>query len=135
MAFLYFFMVLVSLIVLGTQAADPGATPFWMVSLLIGSGTACLFALAIELRRPVSEVDDAGDAVRGVYFPRSTPITGAESLVGRLVVWTAVYKHDKGEFKGEWAMSAVIEDGSSVWVPLSDLVVQKRRRGFLFQSI
>lgn len=132
MAFLYFFMILLSLVVLGTQAADSGPSPFWMVALLSGTGTACLCALVIELRRPIPEVDEAGDTVKGVYLPRSTAPTGSEAMLGRLAVWTAVYKHDKGEFKGEWAMSATADDGTVVWVPLSDLVVQKRRRSFLF---
>jgi len=132
MSLLYFLVNLVSLITLGLWALVPEPTSLFWVASTIGSGASTLFALVLELRRPRPMIQGIGDSLRAVYLPKDVPPAGAEGLVGRLVLWTAMFKIDKGPHKGEWAMQA--EDPQlPIWVPLTELVVQERRRGLLFK--
>lgn len=132
MALVYFLVNLISLITLGLWALIPEPTSLFWVASMIGSGASTLFALVLELRRPRPMIQGVGDSLRAVYLPKDVPPAGAEGLVGRLVLWTAMFKIDKGPHKGEWAMQA--EDPQlPVWIPLTELVVQERRRGLLFK--
>lgn len=134
MAIVYFLVTLFSLIALGLFAAVPGPTDFMVVALLIGAGCSCLFALALELRRPRPLVGETGDTVRGIYLPKNgLAVAGSEGLQGKLLIWTAAFRFDAGPNKGEWAMEAR-DDGPSILVPLSDLVIQERRKALLFKA-
>lgn len=136
MAVLYFVINLICLAYLGAVALDPDIpSSVGAIALTMGAGFTSLVALCIEMRRPPSPVQRAGDCVRAVYVPKAVAVAPeAETLVGRLLVWEAVWKIDKGKNKGDWAMSPRCHDQPDVWVPLRDLIVKERRKALLFRN-
>jgi len=136
MAVLYFVINLICLAYLGAVALDDKIpSTVGLVALAMGGDFASLIALCVEMRRPPSPVQRVGDCVRAVYVPKAVAVAPeAETLVGRLLVWEAVWKIDKGKNKGDWAMSPRCHDQPDVWVPLKDLIVKERRKALLFRN-
>lgn len=136
MAVLYFVINLLCLAYLGAVLLDPDIpSSVGFVALCMGAGFTSLIALCIEMRRPPSPVQRVGDCVRAVYVPKAVAVAPeAETLVGRLLVWEAVWRIDKGRNRGDWAMSPRSHDKPDVWVPLKDLIVKERRKALLFRN-
>lgn len=136
MAVLYFIINLLCLVYLGAALLDPDIpSPVGFVACCTGAGFTSLIALCVEMRRPPSPVQRVGDCVRAVYVPKAVAVAPeAETLVGRLLVWEAVWRIDKGRNRGDWAMSPRSHDKPDVWVPLKDLIVKERRKALLFRN-
>lgn len=130
MVVLYFVINLLCLSYLGALVFDPTipSSPS-VIPWCIGAGATSLIALCIELRRPPLPVQGVGDCISAVYVPKAVAVAPeAEILVGRVLVWEAVWKIDKGRNGGDWAMVPRSHDKLEVWVPLKDLIVKERRR-------
>lgn len=141
MSALYFCVVVACIVFLGMSSRRTDPLELIAISVAMGAGLCSLVALALELRRPRPMIQAAGDTLRAIYMPKKTPTLGAEALVGRLCLWSARFRIDRGLNHGEWAMSPLPNDLPSswvalddFWVPLTDLVVQERRRNRVFRK-
>lgn len=147
MSVFYYSVVSFCLGLLGWSAISTDAHN-WILTVATGLGLACHLGLLLESFRPKPLIQKVGDTIRGVYLPEGKTNPDLTAFVGSVNVWTAIYKIDKGPYKGDWAMALLSsarnparpfnEDGTGsigpldAWVPIRDLIVQERRRTALF---
>jgi len=133
MRIVYFSAVLIGLMIL-TAVSVHGAERNLMISFLAvtaGLSISALVGLVIELLRPPAVIQQPGDCVFGTYVPFEDKLNpeACRPYHNKLLTWEAVWRIDKGEHAGDWAMAPKGSDHST-WVPLSELVIQERRRDF-----
>lgn len=131
----YIVVTLFGVLVLGgvslhTWPKDMGPDAYVWASVVMATTLASLWALIIEHRRPMPPVSVPGDCVRGAYFPANnqncSPDT--ERYLNHVMTWEAVAKAEDGPFSGVWLMKPRGESNPEILVPLSDLLIQERRR-------
>lgn len=129
MTCVYCLVNFLALLALGYSATSDGGLAGIFDIVLVGVGAGSLMGVIIEARRPPPLVRAKGDRVSAVYHPPRGVIEGLECLIGKPLVWEAVWKIDRGRDRGQWAMRPTSGDDREVhWVPLNDLVVGDRRR-------
>lgn len=100
----------------------------YLVASVVTAATIVSFGgVFIESHRPLPPVRRKGDRVRAAYFPGGDPVPQAERYVGSILLWEAVARCDRGKYRGVWMMR-LCDVPESVTVPLTDLLIQERRR-------
>lgn len=132
MSLVYFSVVLIGITLLSVVSLHgaEGNLLITGLSLITGITLSAGAGLVLELLRPPPPVQAVGDCVYGTYIPTEDKLdpSACTAYRNKLMIWEAVWRIDKGEHAGDWAMTPKGVVDNSVWVPLGELVIQERRR-------